>query len=190
MNKIVVDGKTWIIDISNHFTQGSDARIYISSDHPQLVLMLFDKSKTYKYDWYKYINLIYGESTYRNNYVLVLPLLSKAAPVPEWYKALALLSQWGVHENMYSILGLDEDIEIPPLFRFSTNFRESDTTDLLRWVYDNSNPSSEMQYWLYQITDFMDKYPQYKTGRYRFDFSVYNIMMDGNRYIITDPIID
>lgn len=150
--------------------------------------MIFNKGYQYKYDWLNYIKLVYGQSEWKNNYVLVLPLLKEAGEPPEWYKTLDFMCMYGIDPYLRDPLNIN--IPIPEEFKFETKKPLTTAVKMLGWLLENVRLSPNLDLWASTLYDFFNTFPQYNSDKYQFDFNKYNIMKDGRRYIITDPIID
>lgn len=162
---INVDGSIW--RVKNDFMLGSgvDASAYMSPDYPDLVLLIFPYKYQYKYDWFRHMNLIYGESTWNKSHVLILPKMKKTSPA-RWYSELAGTLNGDSVENRYP-----EMIEI------------------IDGIENGSiKEDKEYEFWIKEFVLFLNRYPKYKSDSIWFDLHSGNIMNFNGRDIIIDPI--
>lgn len=211
---ITVGNTVWNIDRRNPLGSGIDASAFESKTYPDVVLLLFSKKFEYKYDWYQYLDLIMGESEWKDRHVLILPKMAHIS-IPQWYGMLGYLmrgrsmqnslyvanqyldgiyplheeDQWAA-DDPYLRDPLNINIPIPEEFKFETKKPLTTAVKMLGWLLENVRLSPNLDLWASTLYDFFNTFPQYNSDKYQFDFNKYNIMKDGRRYIITDPIID
>lgn len=159
---LTVDGKIWEINHKTLADFGQDAHVFTSPSYPDLVLMIFSIRASYKYDWLKFLDLIYGESTYQTYHILILPKMVNVSN-PEWYYAL-----------------IDEIHGMP--ISYSVELLE---TLIYKAGRDNDKP---LKYWAETLLEFVHTHPKYEHGKYLFDLQPSNIMMFKGEYVIIDPI--
>lgn len=168
---IEVDGRIWSFNPYRADWEGSDAKVYASDDYPDVVLMIFRDYKTYKYDWYQYLDLIMGESEWKDRHVLILPKMAHIS-IPQWYGMLGYLMRGRSMQNSLYVANQYLD-GIYPL-------HEED-----QWAADDPN----IRKWMESFVEFLDMHPQYVDNKYFFDLHKYNIMSLDGELIITDPIV-
>lgn len=185
MNEIRVKDTIWKIGLENRSSFDKDADVYHSDDYPDLVLIIFDRSKGYKYDWYKHIDLIRGESTYENSYVLILEKLIELHDIPRWYKALDDISSIGLYHQI--LRPYIDVIELETIKNMGADYGNIErVVEIYEYVLSNAKKiDMDMKYWIEQLLSFFERYGH--TNR-EMDLSSHNIMTDGSRYILTDPI--
>lgn len=165
--EITVNGNVWEIELNKFIGKGIDALAYTSDDYPNLVLIIFSKKRGYKYDWYKHIDLIYGESEWDGNYVLILPLMEHITP-PRWYTTMGYM----IHrKNMVNASYIIDQY--------------------LDGMYDDLDPDEDdvnIHKWMKIFRRFLDIHPKYEQPPHCFDLNNTNIMSRNGEYIITDPL--
>lgn len=168
---ITVGNTVWNIDRRNPLGSGIDASAFESKTYPDVVLLLFSKKFEYKYDWYQYLDLIMGESEWKDRHVLILPKMAHIS-IPQWYGMLDVLMRGRSMQNSLYVANQYLD-GIYPL-------HEED-----QWAADDPN----IRKWMESFVEFLDMHPQYVDNKYFFDLHKYNIMSLDGELIITDPIV-
>lgn len=158
--EITLNGITWEVSDLTLAGEGADSRAYISRTYDDIILLIFNKRKTYKYDWLDFLDLILGESEYEDNTVLVLPMLRHVEKDPKWLDNL-----WDKFHRSNIKQAYPELVE-----------------------YSKSDIDPQTKYWTDKLIEFLDRYPKYKNGRYSFDIQSNNIMSRGSEILLTDPI--
>lgn len=187
---IEVDGRIWSFNPYRADWEGSDAKVYTSDDYPDVVLMIFRDYKTYKYDWYKYLDLILGQSKFEDNYVLVLPFMEHVSPLPEWYKHLDIITYDGINEAAAEAISVRyEDVPLRYAYDPYSDKGADRGVETLEWIERYGTVSGDLAYWIDKLLEFVSIHPQYNSDDYTFDLSSGNIMSYRGRDIITDPIL-
>lgn len=160
---INVDGQIWRVNDDKIIGSGVDTTAYVCDEYPQFVLLIFPYIYQYKYDWYKHLSLIYGESQWKRNHVLILPRMESIRGYPRWYSKLDSIVERRVldgYNRLVSVRNSEEYEKLHPLTRF----------------------------WAEELIDFLDRYPKWKSNDMLFDLHSGNIMQYGSTTVITDPI--
>lgn len=158
--EITVNGITWEVSDYTLAGEGADARAYTSRVYDDVILLIFNKRKTYKYDWLDFLDLILGESEYEDMTVLVLPLLDHVSDDPKWF------------DNLWE--------------RFHRKNIKQAYPELVSYAKSDIDPQTK--YWAEKLISFLDKYPKYKNGKYSFDIQSNNILSRNGEVILYDPI--
>lgn len=159
--EITVNGVTWEISDRTFMAEGADAFAYTSFTYSDLVLLIIPHKRQYKYDWLSFLDLIYGDSDYEDQYVLVVPLLEHISE-PDWYDLL-----W---QN------LDRE-------------KTRDGYKKLKELKSEYPDDPSLQYWIDKLISFLDKYPKYLSSSYSFDLHSGNVMAYNGEPIIYDPFV-
>lgn len=178
-----LNGVVWELYNYHIISDGNtDAVVYESTSHPDIVLMLINGDAQYKIDWFDYLNLILGRSRYGDKHVLILPRMIEASR-QEWISWM---------QTYYN--GSPEDDWIPEEYEFAFGDIEiREKLDLLELLLENEyridvSGSDKIVYWTEKILEFLDRYPEYQS--LWFDIGLNNFMVYNGDYILIDPIND
>lgn len=178
-----LNGVVWELYNYHIISDGNtDAVVYESTSHPDIVLMLINGDAQYKIDWFDYLGLVLGQSKWEDKLVLILPRMKEASR-QEW------ISWMQTYFN-----GSPKEDWIPEEYEFAFGeIQIKDKVDLLELLLENSDMidvsgSDQIVYWTEKILDFLSIYPEYQS--LWFDIGLNNFMVYKGKYILIDPIND